>query len=233
VYAKDLIVHRGVDNVLEFAFVNTEQKTTSIKNKQITCRLISPEGDRVLLQKSLTPTLPVTGITTLTLSAAEVELITEQHCHFSLEIAVGAFDYPVFVDSKASARGVIRVVDSVLPRFIPSNPVTIPDHPVAKPGQPRTYYSSIAPTDESPVMTFQITFEKFTGEISFEGSTLQDFSIFYPITQTSVYTAFTGTQGFTIHGYHPFVRTKIINRGTLPINPSGELAGDVTAILAR
>ncbi len=233
VYAKDLIVHRGVDNVLEFAFVNTEQKPTSIKNKEITCRLISPEGDRVILQKSLTHTLPVTGITTLQLSPAEIELITEQHCHFSLEIAVGSFDYPVFVDSKASARGVIRVVDSVLPSFVPAQTVTIPSHPVSKPGQPQTYYSSTVSTDESPVLTFQPFFERFTGEISIEGSTLQDFSIFYPITETSVYTAFTGTDGFTITGYHPFVRIKIINRGTGPVDTTGKYSGDIVKLLAR
>lgn len=248
VYSKDLTISRGVDNLLEFSFINQNQKPVNISGKDITCRILNADGTGILIQKTLTPVLPVTGLTSLSLTKDDIENINTQYCYYSLQIPVDTFDYPVFVDSQGGARGVIRIVNSVLPSFVPSKVVTIPSHvppmgasgstnpEVAPPtsGQPVTYYSSYINTAEAPVLSLQVTFENFTGSIQWQASTLGDFSLWYPLYEPVSYTAATITDGFNVQGYHPFVRMMIVNSGTYPVIPyTNFLQGDVVEILAR
>lgn len=233
VYSKDLTLNRGVDNIIEFAFINQEQKPVDISGKTITCRIIDYTGKDLLLQKSLTPLLPITGITSLQLTAADISLIEDQRCYYSLEIPVGEFGYPVFVDDNAGARGVINIVDSVFPRFVSAMNITIPTHPRPKSGLPRTYYSSIIYTKESSTLTTQHWLDNFTGTLQFQGSTVLDFSTFYALSPVWNYNAYTGTEGYSIVGYHPFVRLMVVNNGTLPADSNSDLQGDITKLLAR
>ena len=215
-YAKTLMLHKGVDNKIQFQFLNQEQKPTDITGKTITCRIINYDGTEVLITKALTPELPLTGIAYLHLNAADIEDIPAQLCHYSLEIPTGEFGYPVFVDPSAGARGQINVVNSVLPSFVPSQSVTIPT------GQPfpnldsnnnienvlpnaNTYYSSVINTNDNPVLTIQAHLHEYNGDISVEGTFNSQLTDWYPIT-TSEYLETTETVGFTIQGFHPFVR---------------------------
>lgn len=233
VYSKELVINKGVDNLIEFAFVNQEQKPVDITGKEITCRILNYKGTEILLQKTLVPIFSVTGITSLQLTVADIQNIDTQNCFYSLEIPVNSFDYPVFVDDNAGARGTIRIVNSVLPSFVTANVVTIPTHPRPKSGLSRTYYSSIIKTYESPVLSTQRWLENFTGTLQFQGSTVQDFSTFYSIGPVYNYNDFTGTEGYTIDGYHPYIRIKIINNGTLPAASNGDLNGDIVKVLSR
>ena len=124
-YAKPLTLHKGVDNQIQFQFLNQEQKPVDITGKSITCRIINYTGGAVLLQKALTLQLPATGIAALIVGPADIENIDTQKCYYSLEIPVGEFDYPVFVDQNAGARGDLNIVNSVLPSFIPSEAVLL------------------------------------------------------------------------------------------------------------
>lgn len=232
VYAKTLMLHRGVDNQIQFQFLNQEQKPVDITGKNITCRIINYDGTEVLINKALTLQLPATGIAALILEAVDLENIDPQRCHYSLEIPVGEFDYPVFVDPAAGARGDINIVDSVLPSFVPSQVVTIPT------GQPfpnldannnienalpnaNTYYTSIINTENNPVLTIQAHYTEFNGDVSIEGTTNQQGTDWYPIT-TVEYSNVTDTKGYVVKGYHPFVRMVFTSN-----------TGAVTNILAR
>ena len=233
VYAKELVINRGVDNLIEFAFINQEEKPVNISGKDITCRILNGTGTQILLEKTLVPILPITGITSLQLTVDDIENIPAQNAYYTLEIPVDAFNYPVFVDANAGARGVMRIVNSVLPSFVAANIVTIPTHPKPKPGLSRTYYSSVIKTYESPVLTTERWLDHFTGSLQFEGSTVADFSTYYTLSPVYTYSDFTGTEGLTIDGYHPYVRIKIINDGTGPTDSNGDLFGDVTKVLSR
>ena len=57
VYAKNLKLNKGVDNKLQFQFLNQEQKPVDITNLEITFRLISYDGTEILLRKGVTQTL--------------------------------------------------------------------------------------------------------------------------------------------------------------------------------
>ena len=178
-YAKPLTLHKGVDNMIQFQFLNQEQKPVDITGKSITCRLINYTGGEILLNKALTLQLPATGIAALILGPADIEDIDPQKCYYSLEIPVGEFDFPVFVDQNAGARGDMNIVNSVLPNFIPSETVTIPT------GQsfPNTtnanvnsnaliYYTSVITTNDNPVITLQAQFIDYYGCVAVQGFTI-------------------------------------------------------------
>jgi len=228
-YAKPLTLHKGVDNQIQFQFLNQEQKPVDITGKEITCRIINYEGNTVLLQKALTLQLPATGICALIVNAADIENIDAQKCYYSLEIPVGEFDYPVFVDQNAGARGVMNIVNSVLPSFIPSYSVTIPT------GQPfpninpnsnansnsQTYYSSVISTNDNPILTFQARYEQYYGNVVIEGSTTVDGDWYSIVIDTGLANT-TDTKGYTIRGFHPYVRMQFVSN-----------TGAVTNILTR
>lgn len=232
VYAKQLNLHKGVDNKLQFQFLNQEQKPVDITGKVITCRILNYEGNEILIQKSLTLELPLTGIACLYLNAADLEDIDAQKCYYTLEIPVGEFNFPVFVDPASGARGDINILNSVLPSFVPSQIVTIPT------GQPfpnldsnnsianalpnaNTYYSSVINTQDNPVLTIQANYHEYNGDVSIEGTFNSQLTDWYPITSTE-YSNITGTDGYTIKGFHPFVRMVFTSN-----------TGAVTNILAR
>lgn len=226
-YAKPLTLNKGVDNQIQFQFLNQEQKPVDITGKSITCRIINYEGNVVLLQKALTLQLPATGIAALFLNPADLAGIDAQKCYYSLEIPVGEFDYPVFVDSNAGARGDMNIVNSVLPSFIPSMPISIPTGQVFPNTNPEgnsdsdlTYYTSVIDTNDSPILTLQAQYSDFYGNIVIEGSTIVD-GDWYPIL-TDTYTAETDTIGYVVQGYHPYIRMQFESNN-----------GAVTNILSR
>lgn len=229
VYAKPLTLHKGVDNQIQFQFLNQEQKPVDITGKEITCRILNNEGNQILLEKALTLQLPANGICALITNAADIENIDAQKCYYTLEIPVGSFDYPVFVDQNAGGRGIMNIVNSILPSFVPSYQVSIPT------GQPfpnlnqyanansnaNTYYTSVISTNDNPVMTFQTHYEQYYGNVLIEGSTIPD-GDWYPITADVGLANVTDTKGYTIHGYHPYVRMQFVSN-----------TGAVTNILTR
>lgn len=231
VYAKPLTLHKGVDNQIQFQFLNQEQKPVDITGKEITCRIISYDGKEVLLRKALTPTYALNGLAVLTLNAADIEDIPAQKAHYSLEIPVGEFGFPVYVDQNAGARGDMNIVNSVLPAFIPSANISIPTgqpfpnlDPNNSPGNAlpnaNTYYSSVISTEDNPILTLQTSFDQYNGTVTVEGSTVSD-ADWYPIT-TVAYSNNSTTQGYVVQGYHPYVRMSFTSN-----------AGAVTNILAR
>ena len=164
IYAKPLTLNKGVDNQLQFQFLNQEQKPVDLSsiataNQQISFRAINSDGTATLFRKALTPVLDVNGIFVLNTNAAEIESIASQQCYYSLEWPSGNLNLPVFVDSKAGARGDLNIVDSILPSFVPSQSVTIPSDQ-SVPGananansEALTFFSSVINTQDNPVLT--------------------------------------------------------------------------------
>jgi hypothetical protein len=218
VYAKTLKLHKGSDSRLQFQFVNQEQKPVNITGKEITFRLISYDTNKILLQQSLLNTLPLTGIAELRVHADSLSSIHVQKCYYSLELPddIG-FRVPGFMDKDSTGRGVIDVVNSVLPTRVPSKKLTIGD------GDPQSiFYSEILTTQYNPNITIQVTYDNFAGSAIFQGSTTGT-SDWYEL-ESDDYADYpvTGSQGYRIVGYHPYVRLKFYW-------PSG----NITNILAR
>ena len=228
VYSKPLTLHKGVDNMIQFQFLNQEQKPVNITDKEISCRIISYDGTTVLLRKALTLQLPVTGIASLILNAADIENIDAQQGYYSLEIPVGEFDFPVFVDQNAGARGDMNIVNSILPSFVPSEPISIPSgqafpntNPLANANSVAViYHTSVINTNNNPILSIQARYADFYGDVLVEGSVIVD-GDWYPILN-STYSNVTDTLGYTVIGFHPYIRLQFTSN-----------VGVVTNILAR
>ena len=220
VYAKNLRLNKGVDNKLQFQFLNQEQKPVDITGKDIIMRLISYDGTTVLLEQLVEPTLALNGLCQIIIAPASIEDTDTQYCFYSLEITEDSYNYPVFVSSEAGARGTIEIVNSVLPPFIPAYEVTIPSHPIPN-NSTETYYSSTINTTNNPLLTLQTTFEGYSGNTQVQGSPLPD-ADWYDIDAAHDYLDYSNTDGYFIDGYHPYVRVKFVST-----------QGTVTEILAR
>ena len=263
VYAKELQIQRGVNNVLQFAFINQDQKPVSVLGSLIIFRIISNDGAQLLLQKTVAQPLPLTGITQIELTADEVEGIPPQQGWYSLELVDNngtlSLNQGVYTDAQGQCRGTIRIVDSVFPRIVNSPPVTIPSHPLPSVANSVTYSTSTYFTNGQTVNTFQCTYANFIGNIQFEGCNVQDFVNNYTI--EDVYSngviantfsygnapanvAYSGTEGYTITGYYPYIRIQINNTGsnTTPnfgsnqkkdTNSQTNLYGDMTSAYVR
>ena len=223
VYSKELTIVKGVDNQLQFQFLNQDQKPVNLTGKTVTARILSADSKSIILQKSLGSIYPITGLMKLEVAASDLDSIDIQKSHFSLSVADTTYEYPVFVDAQGASRGVMNIVNGVMPNFSASLNVTIPSHPVVS-GSPVTYQSSIISTINQSSFTIQTTFESFTGTVQLIGSALADFSLPYDITEPMPYDEYTGSDGIVIEGYHPYVRLTIVNE---------EAVGDITSILYR
>lgn len=212
VYAKPLTLHKGVNNQLQFQFLNQEQKPVDITGKSITCRILSYTGNEILLQKDLTIQFGPTGIAALFVTPSDLIDIEAQKCYYTLEIPVGDFDFPVFVDQNAGARGILNIVNSVLPNFIPSYEITIPtgqQFPNTNPSNSGdsnlTYYTSVLSTNDNPVLTIQTEYIEYYGNTTIQGSSIVD-NDWYDITTTETVSNVSQTVGYVIQGFHPYIR---------------------------
>ena len=215
VYAKPLTLHKGVDNQIQFQFLNQDQKPVDITDKSITCRILNYQGNEILIVKALDLILPLTGIAVLTLNPTDLEDIDPQKCYYTLEIPVGDFDFPVFVDSNAGARGEMNIVNSILPSFVPSMEITIPTgQPFPNlqvgnydlPGNSQTYYSSTLETNDNPTLTFSVKYNDFSGNVAILGSTIVDNDWYIVDVAETNAANLTATKGYVVQGFHPYIR---------------------------
>jgi hypothetical protein len=222
VYSKTLTLNKGVDNAIQFQFLNQGQKSVDITGMTLTFRILDQTANKVILSKALALTLPLTGIATLTVEEAELEDLDSQRCYYTIEYTSnsGAINYPAYMDQLAGARGDIVIADGVMPKFLPCQEVSIPSGQLfpnnemymsqctvmGLQSQALKYYSSTVTTYDNPVLTFQASYTGFSGNVVIEGAVTNDSTSWYPITTAESYTTLTDTRGYSITGYHPYVR---------------------------
>ena len=76
VYAKKLTINKGVDNVLLFEFINQDEKPVNITGSTLTFRLLSQNGDKMLLQKPMSIINAQYGRATVTIPAEDLPTTT-------------------------------------------------------------------------------------------------------------------------------------------------------------
>ena len=202
VYTKNLIAHRGTDNQILIEFVNQDQKRVDVTGIEFTCRLISHDGEQLLLEKPLVMVQADKGQTKLVLTEQELEAIAPGKVGWSVEqTADSALYEPVFMDDFSNSRGVMDVVDSIMPAFVNSEILTIPD------GQTSPINTSILNTDDTDLHTFQFEMDQFIGEIEAEGAT-DPTGPWYHI-QLEDIVELSDLHAFNIEGFHPYIRFTI------------------------
>lgn len=205
VYAKDLKLHKGTDTVLTFRLQNQDQKPVNLTDTTVTFRLMDHTGDELILAKDLTMIDAVKGKAKVTITEAELDQVSTQKAYYSLERKVSSssnYD-PVYVDDNAGARGVVEILDSVMPTHTASRSITIPDH-----GNASTYYSSTWTGNDQGLQTLQYTPSSFTGNLQVEGA-VDDSGQWYDVGSTVSISSSSTTGYINIQGFHPYLRLNI------------------------
>jgi len=126
VYAKRLTINLGVDNVLLFAFVNQDEKPVNVSGCTFTFRVTNTSGTKLLLQEPMVILNALSGHVKVTIPADHTLELIAQPASFSISVQSGNLNQAVFTDANAGARGMVDLVNSVFPQFVPSAPLTIP-----------------------------------------------------------------------------------------------------------
>ena len=239
VYAKQLTINKGVDNVLLFEFINQQEKPVNITDNTFVFRVVNTEGDRVLLEKPMVILNAPTGRAKVTLTSPELLEVLAQPANYSIQrTQPGGLTEAVFTNAQAGARAPCNIVDSVLPQYVPSAPLTIPTTKLsaqasydgttwsqypANPywsGNPNggNYWNSFLNTEffssfiepANAVTTVQMTLDGYTGTIKAQGAENYQ-SIWYNVTESTTYLNKTGTIHMNIVGWHPLLRIAFNN----------------------
>lgn len=234
VYAKQLTINKGVDNVLLFEFINQEEKPVNITGSTFLFRAISTDGAKILVEKPLVILNAPTGRAKVTLSSADLLEVLAQPANYSIQRTQnGGLTEAVFTNAQAGARAPANIVDSILPQYVPSAPLTIPTTKLSAQASldgtawgsysPGTYWSgnpnggnywnSFANTEfyssfiepVNAVTTVQLTLDGYTGTIKAQAAENYQ-SVFYNISESVTYYNYTGTIHHNIVGWYPLVR---------------------------
>ena len=231
VYAKTLTVNKGVDNVLLFEFINQDEKPVNITGSTFRFRLLNQTGDKLLIEKDMTVLSASLGRVKVVLDTADTIEILAQPGSYSIERTQGNYVQAAFVDDNAGARGNCDIVDSVLPEFIASQPVTIPTingkNSWPQPGpqswpdwalnpQPLNayylteYYSSHINTTGASLTTIKYDLVHYTGTLKVQAA--QDYeAVWIDVTESREYFDESGTFYINVVGFHPLLRLGINN----------------------
>jgi len=251
VYAKTLTVNKGVDNVLLFEFINQEEKPVNITGSEFVFRLLNQTGDQILVEKPMTILAPTVGRAKVVLTNAETINLIAEPGSYSIQRAQGSYVEAVYVDANSQARADCNIVDSVLPQFLMSQELTIPDiygkaqqltpgptnwpdwalqPPPVNTTQLTEFYSSEIPTNGQTLTTVQADLDCFTGTIKFQAAENYQ-SIWYDVTESWEYFADTGTHHWNISGYYPLLRMALNTslgygaQGQVQVTPEGVVTG--------
>jgi len=112
VYSKILKVVKGVDTVLEFQFLNQDQKPINLENTSLTFKLISENV--TLMSKVLTINVPSKGKASITLTASDLTAIESQRANYSIERTFNSLTELAYVDENAGTQGVIDILPPVI-----------------------------------------------------------------------------------------------------------------------
>jgi hypothetical protein len=126
VYAKQLTINKGVDNVLLFEFINQQEKPVNITGSTFLFRVINTQSDKLLIEKPMDILNAPTGRAKVTLTGPELLEILAQPANYSIQRSSGNLTEAVFTNAQAGASAPCMIVDSILPQHVPSAPLTIP-----------------------------------------------------------------------------------------------------------
>lgn len=233
VYAKQLTINKGVDNVLLFEFINQQEKPVNITGSSFLFRAISTDGDRILVEKPMVTLNAATGRAKVTLTTADLLEVLAQPANYSIQRVSGNLTEAVFTNAQAGARAPANIVDSILPQHVPSAPLTIPTVKLSAQtsldgtawgsyspgtywmGNPNggNYFNSFANTEfyssfiepTNAVTTIQMTLVGYTGTIKAQAAENYQ-SIFYNVSESTTYYNETRTIYMNIVGWHPLLR---------------------------
>ncbi len=231
VYAKQLTINKGVDNVLLFEFINQDEKPVNIAGSTFVFRVVNQAGDELLITKPMEILSSALGRVKVVLNTEDTINIMAQPASYSIQRSAGNYVQAAYVDANSQARADCNIVDSILPQFIPSAECTVPDMygknnyvgtaPTNWPDwannpQPQNsiqmteFYSSYMPTNGSSFTTVKFDLVGYTGTVKVQAAQNYE-SIWYNVSETREYYGETVSDYFNIVGFHPLLRLAMNN----------------------
>jgi hypothetical protein len=231
VYAKTLTINKGVDNVLLFEFINQDQKPVNITGSTFVFRVISQAGDKVLVSKPMDILSAGLGRVKVVLDTSDTINITAQPASYSIERTAGNYVQAAYVDANSGARADVNIVDSIMPEFIPSQVVTIPDiygknqyvgtAPTGWPDwalnpqpinsiQMTEFYSSFMESNESSFTTVKYDLVHYTGTVKVQGAENYE-AVWTDVSELKEYLDASQSDYINITGYYPLLRLALNN----------------------
>ena len=231
VYAKQLTVNKGVDNVLLFEFINQEEKPVNITGSSFVFRLMNQTGDQLLVEKPMVTLSATLGRVKVVLDNADTINITAQPGSYSIQRTAGDYVQAAYVDANSGARADCNIVNSVFPAFVPSEILTIPTiygkaqqlvpGPTNWPDwalypqpvnttQLTEFFSSHIPTNGQSLTTVKMDLDHFTGTVKFQAADTYE-SVWYDVTSSWQYYDETSTQYYNVVGFYPLIRAAFNN----------------------
>jgi len=231
VYAKQLTINKGVDNVLLFEFINQDEKPVNIAGSTFVFRVVNQTGDELLITKDMEILSSALGRVKVVLNTEDTINIQAQPASYSIQRSAGNYVQAAYVDANSQARADCNIVDSILPQFVPSTECTVPDMygknnfvgtaPTQFPDwaltpQPQNsiqmteFYSSFIPTNGSSFTTVKFDLVGYTGTVKIQAAQNYE-SVWYNVSETRNYSGATVSDYFNIVGFHPLLRLALNN----------------------
>ena len=235
VYAKQLTINKGVDNVLLFEFINQDQKPVNIAGSSFVFRVINQTGDELLITKDMEILSSALGRVKVVLDSEDTINIQAQPASYSIQRSAGNYVQAAYVDANSQARADCNIMDSILPQHIPSAECTVPDMygkinyngvaPTQWPDwaltpqpinaiQQTEFFSSFMPTNGSSLTTVKYDLVGFTGTVKVQAAQNYE-SVWYDVTASRDYLCDNNklriSDYFNVVGFHPLLRLAMNN----------------------
>lgn len=194
VYSKNLKLHKGVDNVLQFHFKNQDQVKRNLTGLSFTFRLISQTGEDLLIEQTIDIIDALKGYAEVTIAKDQLDKVATQRAQYSIEQDNGTLKEAVFVDEQAGGRGVCEVVESAYPKHKESTDLAM----LQKSGTSQNSAEYL--TEANEMHTFQVSVKDFDGTMKIQGA-VDNTGTWYDI-DNAVPLLGTGIGMYNIIGYH-------------------------------
>jgi len=176
VYQRNVKVYQGVDNVLEFDIKNADQKRidlTTVTNLQM--NLMDESGNAMPNSPyTITKNIPIAGITSVKIPAADLIGLTPQSLKYSVTGTVAGNNIVLYADSRFGALGTVEIVGSAVPV---DQPMTIYDRFSGEINYMGNviYHSSAYSTKgyqaiPNTLVTFTVHYTNFAGQLYIEAT---------------------------------------------------------------
>jgi hypothetical protein len=123
VYQRTIKIYKGLDNVLEFEFKNSDQKRQLLTGSNFKFTLMDQFRQEVF-QTNLNTNTGIKGVATVTIPSTALINLEHQLMHYSLyKINNNGTNTPIYSDTYYGSGGTVDFIDNVIPKAL--SPIVI------------------------------------------------------------------------------------------------------------
>ena len=208
-YAKNVKLHKGVDNPVKFRIKNQNQKNVDVSNNEFYLYITDAATNAEILNKTLILESATTGLVSTVITEEDLLDFNSVRYHYGIKmIDSTGNEFPIYVDDNYSATGVVEVNDTAYPNHSASNELTINSY---EDGVAYTSTLTVTPANNG-VHTAVYYLTDFSGSITVQGHLQDSSSVFetdYIDVVTNDYTDQTGVVYTNFTGLFTGIRFKV------------------------